>query len=452
MSLIYVIDDDEDLCRTLSIQLRKRGHQVRYATRGEEGLRELAALAPDLVLLDLNLPDVSGLELLSRLQRRDNPPPVAMITGAQQMSATIEAMRSGACDYIRKPLGMEDVLLLLEKVERFRALNDDRSRSLFGEEQPSAGPLEIVGSSREMFEVVKRIGLLSRSGVTVLIEGESGTGKELVARAIHQRGRRPGSRSWRSTARRVAPRPCWRASCSATRRARSPGADRAGSRQASSRPTAARCSSTRSATCRSTCRPSCCACCRSKRSSGWAASEPIPVNVRVVAATHRDLEALVVAGAFREDLFYRLAVARLRLPPLRERQEDLPALVRHLIGRIAHRLHREVEGIEKQAIARMQDYDWPGNVRELENVLTRAVALARGSVLTLEDLDFRLDRLASGERAPEEILPLSEVEKRHIALALTATGWNITRTARMLQVAPNTLRSKIAEYGLRKPL
>ncbi|MDP7422721.1 MAG: response regulator, partial [bacterium] len=184
MSSILIIDDDRDLCRSLEIQLKTEGHEVKYANTASAGLDLIAEWQPDLILLDLNLPDRSGIDVLKLLQEQYRDVPVAMITGQQDMKTTIEAMRSGAFDYLRKPFELDDVLLLIEKAERFGTV---RTVTVPIERSPVLErPDEIVGTGRKIIEVIKQIGLLSRSRVTVLIEGESGTGKELVARALHE--------------------------------------------------------------------------------------------------------------------------------------------------------------------------------------------------------------------------------------------------------------------------
>ena len=178
--------------------------------------------------------------------------------------------------------------------------------------------------------------------------------------------------------------------------------------------------------------------------------ETLPFRARVITATNRDLEARVGRKEFRQDLFYRLAVARIVLPPLRERRSDIPALAHHFIRRVGGILNRPVEAIEEKALRVLESHDWPGNVRELENAITRALALSRNSeLLTAEDVALSLGRERPGTPDPSRIVPLHEAEKNHIEKALLATGWNITHTAKALEISPTTLRKKIADYGLR---
>jgi len=445
MSSVLIIDDDSALCRSLEIQLGEHGHRVRWATDGASGLAALSKETPDLLLLDLGLPDQSGIEVLHKLRQTHPDLPVAMITGQQDMKATIEAMRSGAFDYVRKPFDMDDMILMIEKAIRFRTVHREKPQKI-AVKVVSDEPDEIVGADKKIVAVVKQIGLLSRSRIPVLIEGESGTGKELVARALHESS--------------TPNEPFVAINCSAVvptllvselfghekgaftgAAARKIGKfehagqgtvflDEIGDMALDLQAKLLRVLEQQ----------------EFERVGGL---QKIPFNARVIAATNRHLETCVGKGEFRQDLFYRLAVSRLVLPPLRERLGDIPLLVNHLITRAARKLHRHVAGIEEQAMRYLETCDWPGNVRELQNVLTRAVALARGPVITTDDLEFTFAK----EPAPqiEEIASLEEAERRHIRKALLSTGWNITHTARILRLSPTTLRKKIADLGLRKP-
>ncbi|MBI4558582.1 MAG: sigma-54-dependent Fis family transcriptional regulator, partial [Candidatus Hydrogenedentes bacterium] len=177
----------------------------------------------------------------------------------------------------------------------------------------------------------------------------------------------------------------------------------------------------------------------------------IPFRARVVSATHRNLKAMVADGTFREDLYYRLAVSTIHVPPLRERRNDIPLLANHLLGRIMRELQKELTGIEEQALHALQTHDWPGNVREFENVLTRAVLFARGDTITLEAIGAAMDRGPQAASRAERIKTLREAEREHVESALYATGWNITHTANLLEISPTTLRKKIADYRLSPP-
>ncbi len=357
-------------------------------------------------------------------------------------------MQAAAYDYLRKPFDLEEILLLIDKIRRSRK---QQAVPTHPAEAVSGRRYEIVGRHRSILEVLKQIGLLSRSKVTVLLEGESGTGKEMVARALHE-ARSPGE-------------PFVALNCSAIvpdlgeselfgheqgaftgAHARKIGKlefagegtlflDEIGDMPLDLQAKLLRVLQER----------------EFERVGGL---RRIPYRARTIAASHRNLAQMVKEGTFREDLFYRLSVATIRLPPLRERREDIPLLARHLLSRIARELHREIDGITDEAMRRLQAYDWPGNVRELENVLTRAAALSQGHTITAEQLFIPGaggEGSCPSEPPPQGIEPLHAAEKRHVLKALQAFDWNITHTARALEISPTTLRKKIADYKLSRP-
>ncbi len=447
MSRILVIDDDKALCRSLEIQLKIAGHIAKSAHDATGGLSLAKDWNPDLILLDLSLSESSGLDVLRDLNGADQPIPVAMITGEQDMNATIEASKIGVVDYIRKPFTIEDVLSLLRDEKR-NTLDDSRD-DLIEISQISENPYEIVGADKAVIDILRQIGKLSKSRVTVLIEGESGTGKEFVARALHHAS--------------TPEAPFVAINCSAIvptlleselfghKKGSFTGADRDKSGklklaqegtvfldEIGDLPLDLQAKLLRVL--------------QEREFEPVGDTEPITFDARVVAATHHDIDNLVKEGKFREDLFYRLAVTRLVMPPLRDRLNDIPLLVTHLISRIGIQLHRPMRGITKAAIECLQTYPWPGNVRELENVLTRAVALADTDYLS--DNDFILtigNQNPANEKDNSEILSLKDMEKSHIQHVLMKTGWNITKTAELLELSPTTVRKKIDDYGLSHP-
>ncbi len=445
MSRILIIDDDEPLCRSLQIQLTELGHEVKYANRGLEGLDLAARFVPHLILLDLALPDGSGLEFLPRITS-DSTVPVAMITGQQDMKATIEAMRLGAFDYLRKPFELDDVRLLIEKALRTKSERHKDGPGLQAA-LASLGRHEIVGSDPKVTNLIKQIGLLSRSRVTVLVEGESGTGKELVARALHGAAT-PGD-------------PFVPINCSALvptlleselfghERGAFTGADarKTGKMELAGKGTLfldeiGDMSLELQAKLLRVLQE------REFERVGGVGS--VPFRARVIAATNKDLRELVKQKTFREDLLFRLAVSSLVVPPLRERRGDIRPLAQHLLWRIAKELHRDVEGVDESAMRQLETYDWPGNVRELENVLTRAVALSQHPILSAEAFGAVSISPSPVDQGSEAIVPLRDAEKRHIEKALAGNAWNITRTARTLEISPTTLRKKITDYKIRQ--
>ena len=442
MSEILIIDDDVSLCRSLQIQLKRQGHGVELAHSGQDGGDRACSGEFGLVLLDLGLPDEDGLDVLHRILAERPELPVVVVTARQDMGAAVAAMRDGAFDYVRKPFEMVDVLLVLEKTERLRRGSDHRQTAFA--DQP-ASPHEIVGSSKGMVHVVKQIGLLSRTQVTVLIQGESGTGKELVARALHHAGAQA--------------KPFIAVNCSAVvptlfeselfghekgaftgAHARRVGRleqagggtlflDEIGDMPLDLQAKLLRVLQERTF----------------ERVGGH---ESIRFEARVVAATNRDLRAMVEDGVFREDLYFRLVVSPIQIPPLRQRREDVPSIAMHLLKRRSTELHSNVTAIDDGALSRLAEYDWPGNVRELENAVTRAIALARGTTLLPGDFAFLSvsDGAVGGES--ESVGPLWQAEKRAIERTLAHTGGNITHAAETLEISRTTLRKKIADYRI----
>jgi len=447
MSRILIIDDDKALCRTLQIRLEESGHEVHSVHTATSGIEAYNSFLPEVVFLDLNLPDQYGLGTLKEFQKINLNLPVVIITGQQDMKATIEAMRLGAFDYLRKPFDMDEITLLMEKTKS-RALQKTEKQRHIVIQDTYEYEHEIVGMDKKIINVVKQIGLLSRSKVNVLIEGESGTGKELVARALHESG--------------TSSQPFIPINCSAVvptlleselfghERGSFTGAvgrkmgklefagegtvffDEVGDMPLDLQAKILRVIQER----------------EFERVGGL---DSIAFHARIISATNQNLMQLIRKGRFREDLYYRLAVSRILLPPLRERREDIPLLVNHLMGRIGRKIHRSVKAIEENVLKRLEMYEWPGNVRELENVLTRAIALSKGDILTSGDMEISFTpRREDAAGKPESFL-LEDVEKSHIGKVLEYTGGNISRSARLLGISPTTLRKKIHDYNLKRP-
>jgi two-component system response regulator AtoC len=443
---ILIIDDDRALGRSLQIHLEQDKHNVKVAATGREGLSAFASAAFDMAFVDLKLPDVSGLEVLARMRETRPETLAVMITGTQDTKATIEAVRLGAFDYIRKPLDLDAVLLTVEKAAQQVRRASRAKVAPLGETVER--PHEIIGSDPKVIDVLKQVGLLSGSRIPVLIEGESGTGKELVARALHEAT--------------CAGKPFVALNCSAVvptlleselfghARGAFTGADtdKVGRLEWAADGTiffdeiGDMAYDLQAKLLRAL---------QEREFERVGSVKSIPLRARVVAATHRDLEAMAKEGKFREDLYYRLAVSTIRVPPLRERRGDIPHLVRHIVARLAQELHKDLGGIEEGALRRLQAYDWPGNVRELENVLTRAAVLERGTALSEDTVAAAMGRGVGRTARPDEIKTLRDAEKDYVEAALYASRWNITQTATILDISPTTLRKKITDYDLKPP-
>lgn len=444
---ILVIDDDQSICRSMQLTLEHEGHQVRCAYCAREGIEAFKVEPAEIAFVDLQLPDESGLEVLRVLRDLHPAPLMVMITGYQDTKATIEAVRIGAFDYIRKPLDYDTILVTLEKASQYLARPSGRKVASVVESGDYAH--EIVGANPEIIDVIKKIGLLSQSNIPVLIEGESGTGKELVARGLHE-ATSPSHPFVAINCSAVVPTlleselfghekgAFTGAESTKTGRLESAGEgtiffDEIGEMAADMQVKLLRALQEN----------------EFERVGGL---ETIPLRARVIAATNRDLKSCVAQGTFREDLYYRLAVSTIRVPPLRERKEDIPLLAEHLIDRISRDLEKEVIGVEEAALIRLKNYDWPGNVRELKNVLLRAVALNRNTIITEDIICESMEDDLPAEEPRLGVSTLRDAEKRHIEAALLFTGWNKKQAAALLDISRVTLRKKIQDYGLLPPL
>ena len=457
MATILIVDDDTALRRAIATAVGDLGHAAAEAADGEAALAWLSRHRADAVLLDLRMPGMDGMEALRLIRALPGAPPVAVLTAVPTSGNTIEAMRLGAVDHLAKPIGREGLRALL-------------SRMLPSAEAPSAGtdvPLpsaaaregELVGSSAAMRDVQKAIGLLADSDVTVLLLGETGTGKELVARAIHQHGRRSKA-------------PFVPVNCAAIPsellesllfghvRGAFTGAvgDRAGSFREAQGGTlfldeigdmdlAMQAKLLRTL---------------QERVVTPVGGRAVTIDVRVIAATHRDLGRAVREGRFREDLYYRLGVVPVSLPPLRERLADILPLAEHFLalsadteaGKHGAGAHGVVKRLEADAAVRLLAHSWPGNIRELVNAMKRVATLVRRPTIGADDLDF----LVGGGVAPGQppvdwlagTLPeaVARVEVALIRRALDASGGNRVQAAERLGIRRQLLYQKLARYGL----
>ena len=444
MPTILIVDDDAALRASLAEALADFGFTPAEAADGEAALAWLARRRADAVLLDLRMPGLDGMEVLRRIQASHDPPPVAVLTAVPTAANTIEAMRLGAVDHLAKPIGRADLAALLE-----RLLPRDLAASPAALGTTSADG-ELVGSSAAMRAVQKQVGLLADSDATVLITGETGTGKEVVARAIHAHGRRAG-RPFVAVNCAAIPTDLLESQLFGHARGSFTGAisDRTGSFREADRGTlfldeigdmdpAMQAKLLRVL---------------QERVVTPVGGRPVPVDVRVVAATHRDLGRAVREGAFREDLYYRLGVVPLDLPPLRERLADIVPLAEHFLALAAR--GSTPKRLSAEAAARLLAHPWPGNVRELRNAVERVAAMVRHPVVSAADLAF----LHAPNAPPGEIdwlagdLPaaLARVEEAMIRRALDASRGNRTEAARRLGIHRQLLHEKIRRYGIEAP-
>jgi DNA-binding NtrC family response regulator len=444
---VLVVDDDRSIRRTLEKLLAGEGYTVSTAADGREALD--AYRGADLVLLDLGLPELDGLTVLERMREAGGAPPVLVITARDDMQSTVKAIQLGAYDYLVKPPDIDRLKLAVRRALESREAT--RSLSAFVAQASDAYQVgNIIGKSPAIREIYKAIGAVSVGRASVLISGESGTGKELVARAIHyaseDRARPFTAVNCTAFARDLLESELFGhvrgaftgAIADKIGRFELAGAGTLFLDEVAEIPLDLQAKLLRVL--------------QERTFERVGDARPLPLKARVVAATHRDLGAMAAAGAFREDLLYRLKVVEIHIPPLRERPEDVPILVETLLGKINRELHKSVRYVARDAMDVLTAYRWPGNVRELENMLTRAVVLAKSDVL-----ERQLLPLPSGPPGPppaagadEAVLPLRVVEQRAIERALRATSWNKRRACALLEISRPTLDRKIEEYGLRR--
>lgn len=451
---ILLVEDDEAFAGMVTLQLQTAGYHVVWVADAARALEKNQQETFDLILSDILMPGMSGLDMLEALSRSGSQVPVVVMSAYGSVDTAIEALKKGAYDYVSKPFKRDELVLSLRKIEERERLK----RTIVGlrarlEEETRFG--EIIGSSSGMKVVFSLLAKVAAFKTTVLIAGESGTGKELVARAIHRESPRKS-------------KPFVAINCGAipenlleselfghVRGAFTDAhADRKGLFEEADQgtlfldeigelPLSLQVKLLRTL--------------QEGEVRRIGATRPTTVDVRVIAATARTLSEEVKAGRFREDLFYRLNVVQLHVPPLRDRLEDIEPLVQHFIDKTNARLGTHVSGLDSEALRAFQAYSWPGNVRELENAVERAAVLADGDTLTLESLPATL-RDPKGRRSPvleESDLSIKKavahLEEQYIRAALLKTAGNRTRAARLLEISHRALLYKIRDYNIDIP-
>ncbi|MGI9590312.1 MAG: sigma-54-dependent transcriptional regulator [Myxococcota bacterium] len=467
---VLVADDESSIRYVLRETLEDEGCEVVDVEDGDAALEQLASGGFQIAFLDIRMPGQSGLDLLDRLAGMGSDCAVVIITAQSTFENAVEAMKRGALDYLVKPFGVAEVKALVGKARRTRALEQE-VHALRREVGLRTVPGDrLVGRSPALLEIFKTVGRVAGRDVSVLITGESGTGKELVARAIHQASRRSGG-PFVAVNTAAIPRELLESELFGHERGAFTGAveARAGRfREASGgtlfldeigdMPTDLQAKLLRVL--------------QSNEVTSVGGRNAEPVDVRIVAATHRDLDQAVSEGRFREDLLYRLRVVPMHIPPLRERREDVPVLADHFLARYADELGTGSHFLSPDALERLSAYEWPGNVRELENSIKRALVLANGEVLSPDDFAFLesggrgageegvdLEKLVreqvrealdGGDEAIYRTL-LEQVERPLLETVLDRTEGNQIKAAALLGINRNTLRKKIVELGIELP-
>lgn len=444
---ILIVDDDEASCRTLQLHFQGQDYEVQLAHSVDEGLQVAMAYQPDLVILDIRMPGKSGIEGLPEFKTRFPTLNVIMITAFHDMDSTIQAMQRGADDYIHKPIDIDELDSVVKRLFCIPRNND----MIYPPEEREQGHNTMVGRSYAMKEVFKIIGLVANNPVTVLISGESGTGKELVARAIHRSANNQGAF--------VA------VNCAALVETLLE-SDMFGHEKGSFTGAVSRQQGKFELANNGTIfldeiselsvvmQAKLLRVLQEKEYTPIGANKSLRTNARVITATNVNLAELVQEGSFREDLYYRLQVVNIHLPPLRERKEEITDLVQALLARINHEMHRNVTPVSKDVIECMQNYDWPGNVRELENVLAKAVALCPGNTITLDLIAPTCSISKPATEIQEHPLAgqsLENVQKIHILHVLESTHWHKGHACEILGISRPRLRRMLKQFGIKKP-
>jgi len=451
MARILVVDDEENLRLVLKTFLKRHGYDVEVAHDGEEALPMIDGFGPDFVITDVRMPRLGGLELLSALSAKGSDANVIVMSAYGSHDLALEAIQAGAYDYVSKPFKPEELLLCLRKAEERESLKRE-NRALREEIRKTDQFENILAKSAQMNAIFKTISKVSDYKTTVLINGESGVGKELVARAIHQRSGRRGQ-SFVAVNCGAIPENLLESELFGHKRGAFTDAisDRRGLFEEASGGTLFL---DEIGELPPTLQVKLLRVLEDGRIRRLGESRDMEVDVRIVTATHRDLTLECKAGRFREDLFYRLNVLPIVVPPLRERREDIPLLIEHFVSRNNTRLGTEIAGVDSDARRLLYEYAWPGNVRELENTIERAMVLAEGSKITATDLPERVRdvrdpiklHLSSGELSIKKTIHF--IEEVLIRRALQKTKGNRTRAAELLEISHRALLYKIKDYGL----
>jgi two-component system response regulator AtoC len=451
MRRVLVVDDEENLRLVLRTFLKRQGYQVEVADNGETALEMVESFGPDFILTDVRMPRMGGLDLLSTLRAKGNEATVVVMSAYGNIDLAIEAMKAGAYDYVQKPFKNDEILLTLRKAEERECLRRE-NRALRQEVLKDSVFEQMLAKSEPMQKIFRTISKVAVFKTTALISGESGVGKELVARALHQRSDRKDGPFVAVNCGAI-PANLLESELFGHKRGAFTDAssDRVGLFEQADNgvlfldeigelPLPLQVKLLRVL--------------QDDTVRRLGDNRDIPIDVRITAATHRDLSAEVTAGRFREDLYYRINVLQIRVPPLRERREDIPLLIDHFINKNNARLGTSIRAINPDARRLLMEYSWPGNVRELENTIERGIVLAEADTLTETDLPERIHQardpirlqLSSGELSIKKTNRV--IEEVLIRRALKQTKGNRTRAALLLEISHRALLYKIKGYEI----
>lgn len=447
---ILLADDDNNLRRVLEFQLEEAGFQVRSAKDGKEAFEVFSDEDVDCIVTDLRMPQISGLELLERIKAADAEIPVIVITAFGEVETAVTAMKAGAFDYINKPFNRDEILLTIERALSFNETKNE-NRQLREVVHKRFHLENVIGDSPAMRSVLDLVGRVSRSDATILITGESGTGKELIAKGIHFSGKRKDNPFIPLNCAAI-PESLIEAEIFGYKRGSFTGAisDSKGKFEAADEGTLFL---DEISAMPLELQPKLLRVLQEQEVFRVGENKPRQIDVRIITATNQNLEEMVEKGTFREDLYFRLAVVPINLPPLRLRREDIPLLINHFV-----KLSEEKHGftklrVEREIFNKLSDYSFPGNVRELENLIERMVVLSDGKNLTLDDIPDYINKPSQtfGNvkiELPDENISLDEVEREIIRYALKRHKGNQTQTAQYLGITRSALIYRMQKSGL----
>jgi two-component system nitrogen regulation response regulator GlnG len=466
---ILIADDEEDIRWILETSLKKSGFEIECAENGEDAVRKASEEEYSLILLDINMPDMNGFEVLTQLRNREIDSPIIFITAQNTVSNAIDSIQLGAYDYLTKPFDLEEVKLFAERaIKNYEAGREIR---LSQDSEESISLEEIVGSSPDMLNVYKLIGRTASKNITVLITGESGTGKELIARAIHYNSPRRKKRLVSVNISAI-PKELIESELFGYEKGAFTGAtalkkgrfeeadggtlhiDEIGELSTDLQSKLLRAI-------------------EEKQIYRLGSEKPVSVDPRIIASTNKNLRDAIAEGSFREDLFYRLNVISIDLPPLRKRKEDIKELVQHFLKKYSAEFGTEKKILSPKAEQLLISHSWPGNVRELENTIKRLLVLTPDSIISGEEIKEAIDsqtsygEMETAERKTEELVHMmvensdlslhnvhekviGKVEKQLIKAILAKTDGNMKQAAAILGINRNTLSKKISDLGVKK--
>ena len=445
---VLIIDDESGIVDTLRILLKNEGFAAHVAFGGKQGIDQIAAIQPDIIITDIRMPSVGGLDVLSAAKAHDPDVPVILMTAQASLQSAISAVNDGAFHYVQKPFQNDALVAIVKRAAETRQLKTE-NQALKREIKKRDVSLRPIGSNRAWLDVLSVAETVAASDSTVLLQGESGTGKGVIARYIHELSMR-ASGPFVSINCGALPESLLESELFGHMKGSFTGAvkDKSGLFAAAEKGTffldeiGEMTAATQVKLLRVL---------QHREVIPVGATEPIPIDTRLVAATNRKLDEEITRGNFRSDLYYRLNVISIEIPPLRERRDDIPVLAESFLNEIARKRGEEVKQLSPEAAAQLQEYSWPGNVRELENAIERAVILASNGLIHPAALPDKVRERKSEPLTAERTTPnppLDAIERAYIMWVLGSEGGNKSRAAEVLGIDPSTLYRKLSRFGL----